>query len=328
MYLPLMALVALAVIGGARLREVLRPTDPSPVLWTRRHGALIVVCVALAATTIARNRDYQSALSLAQTTLERWPTAVASHMVGTELSNLNRDEEAIMYLSESAKTHSRARYHLGIALSKTGKLDEAVEQFQMFAREEPLLFEVIAARLYIGQVQMVRERWPDAVNEFRLVLSMNPSHVQARRLLADAVFKQEKYEEASGLYREYLRLRPGDEAALTNLGIALVATEKFDEALAVFRRAVEAEPQSRGAHLNLAEALLDSRDPAGAAVEARQVVALSPDTPEGYDVLGRALALQGQTDAAIAQFERALAIDPGNAAARDHLTRLLKAMGR
>ena len=356
MYLPLMALIALAVVGGARLWESLRrrasdadgrsdPLSPGdkdrlqragrtgPTYWLTHSpftvaAVLIVISGALAAGTITRNREYQSALSLAQTSLERWPTAVASQMVGTELSNLGRDEEAITYLSESAKTHSRARYHLGIALSKTGKLDEAVEQFQMFAREEPLLLEVVSARVFIGQAHLVRRRWTDAANEFRLVLSMSPSHVQAKRLLADAVFSQEKYDEASGLYREYLRRRPNDEGALANLGIALVATEKLDEAIAVFRRAIEANPQSSDAHRNLAEALLDDRDPAGAAVEAQQVVKLSPNTPDGYDVLGRALALQGQIDAAIAQFERALQIDPDHAAARDHLTRLLKATGR
>ena len=89
MYLPLIALVAGTVFAAHKLFAVARV--PARV----RAAILVVTTAALSATTLARNQEYGSALTLARTTLARWPSAVAHGMVGAELAALGRDEEAL-----------------------------------------------------------------------------------------------------------------------------------------------------------------------------------------------------------------------------------------
>jgi protein O-GlcNAc transferase len=286
---------------------------------------LVVVSATLAAGTIARNREYASGLSLARTTLARWPSGLAHHMVGSELAFLGRDHEAIPYMREAIRTYPSGRYNLGVALFNTGALDEAIEELQTFVRQEPRLLEVVSARSILGQAFMIKERWPEATEQFRLVLAMVPSNMQARRLLADALSRQQAFEEASLHYREYLAARPRDTVALGGLGVALASSGKLDEAISTFRQAVALEPQSPKAHFNLGTALLDHDEADAARAEAERAVALSPNDADAYDLLGRSLALQGKLGEAIAQFERSLRIDPNHAAARGDLTEVLRA---
>src|SRR6266542_1545511 len=70
MYLPLIGLIALAVVAIApRLRKAGAVT------------VLAVVSAALLSATVSRNREYRSALDIAETTFARWPTPFSETMV-------------------------------------------------------------------------------------------------------------------------------------------------------------------------------------------------------------------------------------------------------
>lgn len=329
MYLPLIALVVLGVVAVAAIWDVVKrkcfpeaPARHARALAFAGPAILTVVAIALAAGTIARNREYSSSFTLARTVLERYPTGMAHHLMGVELIAAGDHEEAIKHLREAIPEAPRAHFSLGAALFAQGKLDEAIEHFREFIRKQPIVLEVISAHEYIGRAYVQQRRWPEAIAEFREALTKVPSNLTVRRLLADALYAHEAFDEAIGQYRAYLQARPNDVDALGNLGISLVAAEKMDEAIAVFHRAVEIAPDNGAAQRNLANAFFDTRDIQQAEIHARQAVAFRPDDPAAHDVLGRALALQGKTAEAAAAFERALQIDPGYAEARDHLERI------
>ena len=301
MYLPLAGLVVLAVVGASLLWDRLKsvwPERATPV--TARMASLgaaavvALVSTALAAGTVTRNREYASALSLARTVLARRPSSMAHYMMGTVLMEEGDHEGALMHLREAIGGVPRAHYSLGLELFKEGKLDEAIRELEVFVREEPLLLEVVPARTLMGRAFLTQKKWPDAVEQFRLVLMMTPLNVEAEGLLAEALFRQQAFDEASVHYRAYLKYRPNDANMLGNLGIALAAAGKSDEAIAAFRRAVELTPQDGGAERNLANALLDNRDFGGAALHAQRAITLRPDDPVVHDLLGLALAPQGK----------------------------------
>jgi tetratricopeptide (TPR) repeat protein len=121
--------------------------------------------------------------------------------------------------------------------------------------------------------------WPQAIEQYRLVLSMNPTRAQrldTQALLGMALVRTERYEEAVSLYRAYLGERPADIDALSHLGIALLATNNLDEGLRAFRRAVDLDPDNGDMRRNLAAALFDRREIDEAAVHAERAVALAP----------------------------------------------------
>jgi tetratricopeptide (TPR) repeat protein len=253
MYLPLIALVALAVVGLAWLSR------------RQARGRAIVIAVvavlatALGATTLARNREYASALGLAETVLARWPTPSAEAAVGQELALIGRHDEAIARLKEAAPQFPRAYYHLGGELFNQGRIDDAVPALESFVRLEPQLAEAVPARTMMGRAFMLQQRWSAAEEQLRLVVSMAPSrspaHTTALGFLADTLFAEQKFAEAHGAYVAYLGERPTDAGATTNLAVSLSALGRLDEAVSAFRRAVEMNPGDAQARRNLAIAL-------------------------------------------------------------------------
>ncbi|MCM3881516.1 MAG: tetratricopeptide repeat protein [Vicinamibacterales bacterium] len=296
MYLPLMGILALIVCGLYGIESIRQRTSS-------RHAMLIVatLTIVLGAGTIARNQEYASGLSLAQASLSRWPSDLAHGAVGSELARLHRDTEALPELRIGARTDPRTRYNLGITLFNLKQLDESIAALQVLVDEHPSREEIPWARRTIGYALSLQGRWPQAINELRVALSMAPNDSQAKTLLA---------------------------AAYVNEGLALADAGRFTDAVQSFREALKIEPDSIRLRHNLAAALIDSGDLAGGLAEARQTVARDPADASSYDLIGRALAMQGNLDEAITQFEQAARLAPNDAAIQDDLQRALAARGR
>jgi tetratricopeptide (TPR) repeat protein len=293
MYLPLMALVACTVLFAHRLVTVRR--FASPALAT---AVLMVATGALATLTLARNREYSSALTLARTTLVRWPTEVAHGMVGTELAALGRDDEALPELRIAAAADPRARYNLGLTLFNRKDFEGAIRELETVAREYPLREEIPPARRAIGNAYALQRKWPEAILQYRRVLSMAPSDQVTERLLIDT---------------------------LNNQGTALGRAGRFADAVTAFRQALGLDPSSAITRNNLATALYDSGDIAGALAEARLAIATNGGDAASYDLIARALALQGQYDEAVEQLQQALRLSPNNRDIQDDLRQVLAA---
>jgi tetratricopeptide (TPR) repeat protein len=290
MYLPLMAIACLLVVAGSSLLRR-RDSLPGPAIIT-------VVAMALGIATIARNREYASQLSLAESTLRHWPTDVAHGMVGNALSLLHRDDEALRELRLAARTDARARYNLGVGLYNVKRLDEAIVELERFAAENPMNELAPTARRALGDAFAIQHRWTQAINEYRLALSMIPNDPDTRRKLVHS---------------------------FDSRGIELVETGRFAEAVDMFRKAAAEDPSDWSVRHNLAAALLDNRDAAGAEIEARKATEANPGDAGSFDLLGRALAIQGRYDEATNALNRALQIAPGDEQIQDDLRRVLAA---
>jgi protein O-mannosyl-transferase len=308
MYLPLLAVAAFAVVGTVFVWQAIRRWRPAfASIFTARAAtaAGIALLVLTAATfvgrTLTRNREYSSALTLAETVVQRRPTAVAHHILAEQLTLANRHDEAIAHLRQAtAGGDSRASYLLGIQLFNNGNLGEAVEQLEAFVRTselpyrlvprwlEPPIVDVIAARSLLARIFLMQSRWSQASEQARQVLTIDRSNVEARGLLADALFGQQQFEEASVNYRQYLTARADDVHALTNFAVTRIAAGSIDEAVAAFRRAVDVDPRNPNSRRMLAMALLDAGDFEAAAVQAREAMVLSPNDPAIRELLDRA----------------------------------------
>ena len=286
MYLPLLAITALVVVGVATALQRLRPApeplpDRPPQGVARVAGAalLAAVSIALAAGTVARNRDYQSGLTLARTIVERRPTGLAHEVLGEELMAAGDHEAAVRELREAVASNSRAGFSLGAELFAQGRTDDATAALDAFVRtsglpyrlvphwQEPSPNELLAAHELLGRAFAAKQQWPMAVEHFRQALAVAPGDLDAQRLLADAFYSATDFDDAIARYRPYVDARPADAEALANLGISLARTGKTDEAIAVFRRVVQIDPGNAAAHMNLATALRDLGDVAAASLE-------------------------------------------------------------
>ncbi len=327
MYLPLAALVVLAVSLAAWLLDRISESGHARAARTVAIAGVAfwaMVAVSFAGCTIVRNQEYASALTLARTAVDRWPSGHARHVLGVELLKAGNRHEAIVALREAIREDSRAHYTLGVALFDDGRPQEAREQLQEFLRLEPLLEQAVDARALIARSLFAEGRLDAAAEQFGLALAMRPSFPEGRLGLAETRFAQHRYAEAIPEYRAHLSQRAENDGAWINLGVALQRTGQSDSAIQAFRKAAELNPQSSLPYRNLAGLLLEKGDVDGAAGQARQAVALSPADPLAHDLLGVALFSQHRLDEAIAQFQESARLDPSDAEALGHLRQALR----
>jgi protein O-mannosyl-transferase len=279
MYLPMAAIATLLVCGACAAGRKFGVG--------RRAGIVVLslVVAALGVGTLSRNHEYRSALSLAETSLARWPTDYSHGAVGGELLRESRDAEAMPHLRLAARTDPRSRYNLGVALFNNKQYDAAISELGPLLAEHPDREEIPWARRIRGHSYMMLRKWRDAYGELRVALSMTPWDAQTKTLMVDAMNSQ---------------------------AIELGTAGKHTEAVAVFKRALEFDPDSASLRHNLATALLDSGDADGALAEGRRVVADHPADAASYDLIGRALATQGKREEAIQNLEQALRLAPSN----------------
>ncbi len=158
MYLPLAGLVALAVVRGyAMIKRVMRQLD-------RRHAlaawviALSLVAAPLFVLTVRRNTQYASRVSIWQSAIEASPDNARAHVnlanaLRNDLGELVRAEQHYRLALRLQPGNVLAHTNLGSVLAVTGRLDEAVEEFNRALEIDPGL---TPARLYLAMAERDR----------------------------------------------------------------------------------------------------------------------------------------------------------------------------
>jgi tetratricopeptide (TPR) repeat protein len=299
MYLPLAALVVLAVVcareiwrSSALVGRLGRWAQASRQRRSRISGlvgaaTLCCVCAALAAITIDRNREYQSWLSLSRTIVERRPHGRAYMMYGNALYGAGRRAEAVDYFRRSSVDYPGARFALGTELMASGQLAVGVEQLERFVAQMPTHISVGAARRTLGTAYVVLEQYDAAAAHFTELLKLEPDSRDAHLRLGEVSAMQNRNDEAIRHFQFVVERWPHDTEAMRKLGAALAGSGQVDAAAAVLERAVGVAPRDTAVRL----------------------------------LFGRVLAMAGRLDEAARQFAEALDIDPHNADARRDLAR-------
>jgi tetratricopeptide (TPR) repeat protein len=181
------------------------------------------------------------------------------------------------------------------------------------------MLEAVPARNLIGRLLTQRGQFEAAADQFRLVLQMDRSFLEAHGHLADTLFEQRQFADAVYEYRQYLAAFPRDAAATLKLAVAFDKLGRSDDALVAFRRVLDLDPHNGLAARDAAINRLTVDDYAGTVTFARQAVAANPDDAVAHDVLGVGLAFESQWAGAAGELQRAVQLDPSNAQFREHL---------
>lgn len=193
-----------------------------------------------------------------------------------------------------------ASYRKALAMQKSPavqvKLHQALMAGGMGPDAEALLREMVTAapdeagiRMYAGDVEVARKRWPEAIAHYEAVLARSPGNAIALNNSAWARF-QAKDPKALEYAQKAAEAAPRSAAVLDTLGMILVDRGDTARGLETLRQAVGLAPEAHQLRLNLAEALIKTGDKPGARAELDRVQSAVKDGPAAE----RAKALAAQ----------------------------------
>jgi len=286
MYLASMAIVVLVVVAVHRWAgRTFSPSALSPRSGRVLLATTLAVVGALAATTIARNAEYASPLTMWRTVVDRWPNGRARWALATQLKAAGRADEVLPKLREAVADYPEAHLGVGEELFAQKQYAEAVDELDAFIHLRPNHVNVIDAHEFAGRALAAQGKVDEAIGRFRLILKMVPTYAAAHGRLADLYFQHQRYAEAAEEYAVFLAARRGEAGPWTNYAISLVETGRGDQAVKAFERAVALEPRSGNARRNLAKAYYAQRDLAGAEREAREALRIDARDSEARNIL-------------------------------------------
>lgn len=345
MYLPLVAVIVLAVLG---IYAWIGP---------RSLPAFLAVAVGLGIMTAYRNEDYRSNLALWRDTAAKLPSNVRAYVnVGFSLFQADRLPEAVEEYGQALRIDpdsADAHNNLGIALfalgrapeglkhfqrslqlkphwapmhfnfagalARSGQLEDAITQYREALRITP---DYPEARYSLGGVLLLLGRIPEAISEYEETLRIDPDYAEAHYNLGNALARSGKLTDAMVQYQEALRLNPDNAEACLNLGAALWKLGRSEEAIKQYQQALRIQPNYAAAHNNLANALVRTGKVEEAIGHYRRALQIAPDSFETHYNLGVALERAGQVPEAIGHYEQALKLRPDLTAAKNALARL------
>lgn len=210
MYLPLAALVAVAVLGAFTL---LRHASSG-----LRVALVLLATLGLALATRARNRDYHSAETLWRSVVAAAPVNPRAHdSLADLLRRSGRADEAREHFARAVELDPKNafwRTNYGASLSAAGDLDGAFEQFREAVRLRP---ELATARASLGRVLYLRGDLDGALEHLREAVRLQPRLAFAYRWLGLALADRGEADEAARWLRAAIAAQPSDEEARKRL---------------------------------------------------------------------------------------------------------------
>jgi tetratricopeptide (TPR) repeat protein len=171
--------------------------------------------------------EYEKAISLAPKMGPAYLNLGMTLLIGDPMGAVVPLQKATELLPEDA----RAKFFLGVALERSGRIPDAIAQYE---KAETADSRAVDVRLALGHATATAKQWPGSEKAFRNALSLQPNandSAEAYLGLSTALAAQQKFEEASEALDAYSYLRPDDVKVRLERARLFAQLGKDDEAL-------------------------------------------------------------------------------------------------
>jgi tetratricopeptide (TPR) repeat protein len=289
----------------ADAQEMLRLLGDEKTQPTRRRD-LDDVHLLLAQVCIEREQ-YLEALGECREALRINPESIeAINFSGIALRRSGRVDEAIeKYLAilEKKPGHAPTLYNLGIAYSKKGALDKAEESYRRAIEARPRFSEALSN---LGELYLRLDRASEAEVQLRNAVAANPLYPPSYNNLAEVEFRRRDFGKAMELVDKALTLDPESPGAHNMRGKILRQRKDLLGAKEEFRKALLIRPNDEKARHNLGNCFLDEQNLAEAKKMYARAAEIDPHFAEPHEGLGVCWLLENELGEAIAEFRLAL----------------------
>ena len=235
-----------------------------------------------------------------------------------------------------------ARFRDATGAMRSGKLDEAGDEFASIAKDSPSFAE---AHLNLGLVREEQGRNEEAIASLQKALRLKPRLRGANLFLAIAEYRLNHFEKAIDAVEKETSYYPADSNAWMWLGVVQLAAENPEEAVVALDKAAklapdnvdilyhrgrahllvsknsyekmfQVDPDSWRVHEVLAQADAEADRPEDAIAEYQAAIQLAPKQPGLHEQLGTEYIKASKLELAEAALQQELEIDPNNVLAR------------
>jgi protein O-mannosyl-transferase len=309
-----LVVVAVALVGGLRLRAVTPPSAdatslrwicagllmaaagfviywivPLPDLMSERRvylsfvgGALVVHGLAALLVSLVRERSHageQARVGERAPALAWLPTLVVTLLLAPALHARARiwsdPRQVWEEASRLAPERVRPYIDLGVMAAMRGDGQAAGANFDRAVALEPHNPEALYNR---GKLRLDAGDIAGAATDLESAVATDPTIARTRINLAIVRIRQGNLADAEAQLRAALAIDPGDPRALTNLGEVLRARGHADEAIALYRQALASDATYTHAAARLGVALEALGDTAGALAAYREYLSRGPES--------------------------------------------------
>ncbi len=236
--------------------------------------------------------------------------AMGHHNLGIALSRSGQFDTAIDAFRQTLKLRPdmiESRLELANALQLSGDHQRAIDTYRQVLAQCP---DLVAASINLAHAYVAAGSLEASADVCQRVLKQQPDQTEALRLLADINLQCSRFQQSCDLFRRLIHLNSGDASAYAGLGRALKEAGQLDEALESTRRAASVEPNSPAWQLQLGTIYQACEELEQALECYRSALMLAPDLAPAINNIGLVLQAQNRADEAIGYYHRAIALAP------------------
>ena len=216
-----------------------------------------------------------------------------------------------------------AHRHLGNALYKQGRYEEALDAYRVAAEQRPNYAKVHGN---LGMTLNKLERFEEAEAYLRRAIALDPKTKRRYYHLGNALYGQGRYAEAVDAYRVAAEQHPDDARIHSGLGVTFSGLGRSEEAEAHLNRAIALNPRHTEALYSLATLRFEQQRYDEMLALLQRLIDIDPSDAEAHVSIGVALFYLGRSNEALRIFDQVLSLDPTLESARANREALLEAI--
>jgi tetratricopeptide (TPR) repeat protein len=271
---------------------------------------VFIIIAALSVTAYARNKVWQTDVSLWGDTAAKSPQKARPHKnLGVAYFKANRlaESEQEFHLVFRTVDFAELEYNLGLIYYMQGRLAEAIEAYKKAISLDSGYYEAYGN---LGAAYAAIGKYDEAIMQFQTAIRLKPDNIENYYNLALAYENQGDVNAAARQYSLVMQRKPSLTEELNNLGVSSYKLGNMDAAIKKYRIAIILDPDMVQSHYNLALALIKLRRLNEAEKELKTALKLKPDLAGAHYHLAMSYERQGRLNNTIRELEAALKIQP------------------
>jgi predicted O-linked N-acetylglucosamine transferase (SPINDLY family) len=195
----------------------------------------------------------------------------------------------------------------GLALHKTGKLEEARLIYEKLLIKDPNNFQLINL---LGAISFQQKKFDDSIIQFKKAINLNSNHHALYNNLGAAYKETERYEDAIKNLKKAIELNPNYAEAYNNLGIVFKKKYQHKEAHNNYKKAIELNPNYAEAYNNLASLYANIKNYKESIINFSKAIKLKNDYIDAYKNRANIYSLDRKHLLAIKDYNKLKILEP------------------